>query len=146
LERHTSPKLSATLVLLLAAGATTGGYMLHAAKPSGPCVAAGSVAYRMAASSWSPDVRVRIDHGASPDLRVRLVDDAASADVVLVDEPDATDNDGCNAPELKTVQLVTGDEAGAMTVGIVHNEPADLRLYLRSRASTRPMRPPCSPQ
>jgi hypothetical protein len=75
---------------------------------------------------------VRIDGGSWSDLRIRLVDDAGSADFVMVDEPGTAGDDACNASTLKTVRLVGDDDARAMTVGIVRDEPADLRLFVRS--------------
>ena len=112
--------------------------MPAAAPPVSPpmsefCLAAGSFTYRIASTASVADLRVKIDAQASnPDLRMALVDDVATADFALVDDPSAATAAGCaDAGPKKTVQIDA--EPADLTVALF-SEPADapLRLYLHS--------------
>ena len=114
--------------------------MPAAAPPVSPptselCLAAGSFTYRIASTASVADLRVKIDAQASnPDLRMALVDDVATADFALVDDPSAATVAGCaDAGPKKTVQIVADAEPADLTVALF-SEPADapLRLYLHS--------------
>jgi hypothetical protein len=75
----------AALLLFAAAipAAATASFFTSSEKP---CFIAGSTGYRVSDSA-AANVTVRIDNAAAmPDLRLQLIDDAAAADFVLVDD------------------------------------------------------------
>ena len=83
----TRTHVAALLVLAAAIPAATAASFF--ASSDKPCFIAGATGYRISDSA-SANVTVRIDNAAAkPDLRLQLVDDAAAADFVLVDDGDA---------------------------------------------------------
>jgi hypothetical protein len=98
------------------------------------CFTAGSITYRLTAASGPADYHVRIDNGTvHPDLRVGLVDDAASADFALVDDV-AARGDACrSAGALKTVSVVPAGTPAELTIGLTRApQTADFTLYVHS--------------
>src|SRR5277367_4404421 len=83
------------LVLIVAVpAATAASYFVPAnkiwsANNTRPCFIAGNAGYRLSGAGPA-DYTVRIDDStATPDLRMQIVDDPASADFVLVDDGDS---------------------------------------------------------
>lgn len=102
--------------------------------PKHPCFASGAASYQISAAAPTPDFRVKIDNRAAhPDLRLELVDEPASADFVLVDDPDAADGEACNASPLKTIRIDEAEQRPDLTISVAANvEAPDFKLYVRS--------------
>ena len=82
----TRTHIAALLVLVVAIPAAAAGSFF--APSDKPCFVAGAAGYRISDSA-SAHITVRIDNAAAqPDLRMQIVDDAAAADFVLVDDGD----------------------------------------------------------
>ena len=88
--------------------------------------------YQLAPNSASPDYRVRVDNGAAhPDLRVALVDRAATADFVLVDDG-GNDGHACASAGLRrTIKLVPDDADLTINVSTAA-DGADVKLFVHS--------------
>jgi hypothetical protein len=102
--------------------------------PPRPCFAAGTASYQISAAAPAPDFRVSIDNRAThPDLRMQLVDDAASADFVLVDDVDGADGDACTSSPLKTIRIGDTDARPDLTISVAADVAApDFKLYVHS--------------
>ena len=88
-----------------------------------PCFAAGSTTYRMSATASTPDYRVKIDsRAAHPDLRMQLVDDATSADFVLVDDFDDGETNACSTSlPLKTIRIDADAQQPDLTIALARD-------------------------
>jgi hypothetical protein len=114
--------------------------MPAAAPPVSPhtselCLAAGSFTYRIASTASVADLRVKIDAQASnPDLRMALVDDVATADFALVDDPSAAPAAACARSGPDKILRITTDSGPADLTVALSSDPADapLRLYVHS--------------
>ncbi len=101
--------------------------------PAGkPCFVAGDAGYRLFAGSTTAAHIVRVDNNAAnPTLRMQLVDDAAAAEFVLVDDSDGTN--ACN--NVSSVESIRVDATAAkpdLTVSI-SRAPAEHKIYLNSK-------------
>jgi hypothetical protein len=100
-----------------------------------PCFTSGTTTYQISASAPTPDYKVKIDNRmARPDLRMQLVDQPELADLVLVDDVDATQGNACAAPSpLKTIRIDEGETLPDLTISLATAVDApDLKLYVRS--------------
>ena len=71
---------------------------------------------------------MRIDNAAAqPDLRMQLIDDAALADFVLVDDGDSTACTGA----VRSIRLDSAAAKADLTVSL-SRAPADYKIYVRS--------------
>jgi hypothetical protein len=120
--------VAALLALIVAIPAATAGSFL--ASGSKPCFIAGSTGYRISDSA-SANLTVRIDNAAAkPDLRMQLVDDAASADFVLVD--DGNSGNACaGVSAVQTIRLDPNAPDADLTVTL-SRAPAAYKIYVRS--------------
>ena len=102
--------------------------------PTQPCFAAGSATYRLSATAPAPDYQVKIDNSAAhPDLHLQLVDDAAAADFVLVDDFDATASDACRTSlPLKTIRVNDQAPRADLTISLADGAAPDFKLYVHS--------------
>jgi hypothetical protein len=103
--------------------------------PTHPCFTSGTTTYQISASAPAPDYKVRIDNRAAhPDLRIRLVDQPEIADLVLVDDADATQGNACAASApLKTIRIDTDETPPDLIISLAGEIDApDLKLYVRS--------------
>jgi hypothetical protein len=118
----------ALLALIVAIPAATAASFL--APGSKPCFIAGSTGYRISDSA-SANLTVRIDNAAAkPDLRMQLVDDAASADFVLVD--DGNSGNACaGVSAVQTIRLDPNAPDADLTVTL-SRAPASYKIYVRS--------------
>jgi hypothetical protein len=118
-----------SLMVLIAAipAATASSFFASSARP---CFLAGNAGYELTGSA-SADYIVRIDNNApSPSLRMQVVDDAATADFVLVDDGETASS--CQgAAAIKSVRLDPGALAADLTIA-VSAQPADYKIYVRS--------------
>ena len=116
-------RLRKTLILLFVAAIPAAAPPLFAPSSS-LCFTAGSVTYQLAPNASSPDYRVRIDNGAPhPDLRIALVDDAATV----------MDNACRSAGQLKTVKVVAANAAADVTIRLSPQaQDADFTLFVHS--------------
>jgi hypothetical protein len=96
--------------------------------PAKPCFVAGDTAYRFA-DSGPADLTVRIDNGAAhPDLRLQMVDDAAAADLVLVDDGESAA--ACTG-RIERIRLDDGARKPDLIVAL-SRAPAAHKIYVRS--------------
>ncbi len=95
-----------------------------------PCFITGNTGYRMSDSA-SANVTVRIDNAAAkPDLRVQLIDDAAAADFVLLDDGIAAG--ACpGGTAIQNVRLDPTARNPDLTVAL-SRAPAAYKIYVRS--------------
>ena len=102
--------------------------------PKHPCFASGAAGYQVSATAPTPDYKVKIDNRAAhPDLRLELVDEPTAADFVLVDDPDAADDNACNTSPLKTIRIDAAEQRPDLTISVAANvEAPDFKLYVRS--------------
>ena len=121
----TRTRIAALLVLAAAIPATAAGSFFTASEK--PCFAAGAASYRISDSA-SADITVRIDNAAAQaDLRMQLIDDAALADFVLVDDGDSTACTGA----VRSIRLDSATAKADLTVSL-SRAPADYKIYVRS--------------
>ncbi len=102
--------------------------------PKQACFTAGSSAYQISASAWTPDYKVRIDNrAAQPDLRIQLVDQPEIADFVLVDDFDATPRSACRTSvPLKTIRIDEDEKFPDLTISLSKDAASDYKLYVHS--------------
>jgi hypothetical protein len=119
----------ASLLAFIAAVPATASLFAAPAKPQAPCFVAGEAAYRISRTATA-DITVRIDNDAArPQLRLQLVDDAAAADFVLVDDEGAG---SCQDAEAVTsVRLDAAAAAPDVTVAL-SRAPAAAKIYVKS--------------
>ena len=121
----TRTHIAALLVLAAAIPATAAGSYFTASEK--PCFAAGAASYCISDSA-SADITVRIDNAAAqPDLRMQIIDDAAVADFMLVDDGDSTACSGA----VRSIRLDSGAAKADLTVSL-SRAPADYKIYVRS--------------
>jgi hypothetical protein len=120
--------IAALLVLIVAVpAAAAGSFFSSNAKP---CFIAGDSGYRFSDSA-AADVTVRIaSTAAAPSLRMQLIDDAAAADFVLVDDTD-TVNACTDAAAVQSIRLDPAARNADLTV-VLSRQPAEYKIYVRS--------------
>ena len=118
------------IVALVAFPATAGAGPLFAAD-RGPCFASGNVGYRFTNNSRA-DFTIRIEADAkSPDITVQLVDDAAEADFVLVEDGETAD--GCDgATAIRTIHVDAKASEPDLTISLSQHA-APYKIYASSR-------------
>ena len=119
----------AALLVLIVAGpaATASSFFSSNAKP---CVIAGASGYQISDSATA-NFTVRIASAAAKaSLRLQLVDDAAAADFVLVDDSD-TVNACTGAAAVQSIRLDPSAPDADLTV-VLSRQPADYKIYVRS--------------
>jgi hypothetical protein len=121
----------AALLLFAAAipAATAASFFTSSEKP---CFIAGSTGYRVSDSA-AANATVRIDNAAAmPDLRLQLIDDAAAADFVLVDDGDS--GSACTgATAMQSVRIDPNAANPDLTVALSRT-PTSYKIYVRSAA------------
>lgn len=119
----------AWLLAFIAAVPTTASLFAAPAQPRPPCFVAGEAAFRISRTAPA-DITVRVDNdAASPQLRLQLVDDAAAADFVLVDDEDAG---SCQDAEAVTsIRLDAAAPSPDVTVAL-SRAPAEAKIYVKS--------------
>lgn len=122
--------IAALLALVVAVPAAAAASYFGSAPQARPCFVAGNAAYRIAGAA-AADYAVHIGNAASANaLRVQLVDDAAAADFVLVDDGDGPDD--CKAAAaVKTIRIDPKADDAGLTVAL-SREPAEHKIYVRS--------------
>ena len=124
----TRTHIAALIVLVVAIPAATAGSFF--ASSAEPCFIADASGYRISDSA-SANFTVRIDNAAEkPDLRMQLVDDAATADFALVDDAD-TVNACTGATAVQSIRL-DPDAANADLTVALSRAPAAYKIYVRS--------------
>lgn len=127
----TRTHLVAMLVVAAAIPAATaaGSFFTSSASSKAPCFFAGNTGYRI--SNTDADLTVRIDSAAAaPDLRLQLIDDAAAADFVLVDDGDA----GAACAGATAIRNIRRDpQSGHADVTVaLSRAPATHKIYVHS--------------
>jgi hypothetical protein len=125
----TRTHIAALIVLVVAIPAAASSFF---AASDRPCFIDGASGYRITDNA-SADVTVRIDidnAAAKPDLRMQLVDDAAAADFVLVDDAD-TINACTGAAAIRSIRLDPEAAKADLTVAL-SRRPAGYKIYVHS--------------
>jgi len=122
--------IAALLVVIVAVPAAAAGSFFSSAART--CFAAGNIGYRFSDSAPA-NLTVRIAGAAErPNLRVQLVEDAAIADFVLVD--DAATRDACaGLAAIENIRIDPAARDADLTLAL-SREPADYKIYVRSAA------------
>jgi hypothetical protein len=96
----------------------------------GPCLANGHTGYRLSAGP-AANITVRIDNAApEPAIRMQIVDNAAAADFVLVD--DTGSGGACDAAaRIKSVRNDPAAKDADVTV-VLSDKPAERKIYVHS--------------
>lgn len=131
----TRSRIAMLLALVVAVPAATAGGSFFSATPQ-PCFMAGAAGFRLTGST-AADYTVRIDSGAArADLHLRLVDDPALADFVLIDDGDSTE--ACReASEIKSIRIDATAAKPDMTVALSQQAAdGDYKIYVRSAGFT----------
>jgi len=124
--------IATLLVLAVAIPAATASFFASSNPNTTPCFFAGNTGYRMA-DRGSADLTVRIDNAsAAPDLRLQLIDSAAAADFVLVDDGDA-DSACAGATAIRTIRRDPQGGRADLTVAL-SRAPAPYKIYVHSAA------------
>jgi fructose-specific component phosphotransferase system IIB-like protein len=122
------------LLLAIAIPATAQTFSLTIGAVAPPaCLALGNASYRIVSGARA-DYTVRIDPAAaSPDIRIALSDTPDDADLVLVDDGEASP--GCGSGTAAKNVSIDGEVASPdVTVGLATAPTAaDYRIYVRSR-------------
>jgi hypothetical protein len=119
------PQLLSLVVLTILASAGTVAF--YAEPASVPCFQSGSASYSIV-SDGPADLTVRVDaQAAHPDVRAQLVDDALSADTVLVDDGART----CPAASVRTLRIAAPGEPADLIVAL-SRAPAAQTAYVKS--------------
>jgi hypothetical protein len=121
-------------LLLLAMIAGPAAAHTYFSDDAGACFTSGSATFRVAAGG-SSDYKVRfIDGQARPDLRMQLVDDAAEADFVLVDDVGMPTGNACKGPgPVKTIAIDPSAAEPDVTVSLSPDAAAaDYRIFVQS--------------
>lgn len=116
------------ITLVVAVPAATAGSLF--ASSTKPCFVTGDTGYELTGAA-SANFTVRIDNAAArPDLRIQVVDDAATADFVLVDDSDAAE--ACQAAgAVKSIRIDPAAAKADLTVTL-SRAAADTKIYVRS--------------
>jgi hypothetical protein len=127
----TRPRLIALLVLIVAGPAAAATAVMWSA-PGKPCFLAGDASYRFT-DNGAADLTVRLDdHAAHPDLRLQIVDDAAVADFVLVDDGAI---DAACGNSIEHIRLDNAARKPDLIVAL-SRAPAPHKIYVRSSRYT----------
>ena len=129
----TRTHLAALLVVAAAIPAATaaGSFFTSSASSKAPCFFAGNAGYRI--SNTDADLTVRIDNAsAAPDLRLQVIDDAAAADFVLVDDGD-TGSACADATAIRNIRRDPQSDHADVTITL-SRAPAPFKIYVHSAA------------
>ena len=122
-------------LLLVSLVAVPAGAQSYFASPKTPCFTAGSWTYQLSSKVASPDYRVKVQGAAAAaDLRMQMVDTPETADFVIADDIDSSENNLCKAANgLKTVRVDAEETAPDVTVMLSRTVDApDYKLYVHS--------------
>jgi fructose-specific component phosphotransferase system IIB-like protein len=128
----TRSRLALLLILVVAvpAAAAAGGSFFSAAPQ--PCFTAGAIAYRLSGGANATYTIRVVNDAAQADLRLQLVDEPDAADFVLVDDSDNAD--ACrDVGAIKTIRVDAASAKPDLTV-TVSKQPAKggHKIYVRS--------------
>lgn len=123
-----------TLLLVSLVAVPAGAQSFFAASKA-PCFTAGAWTYQLSSKTATPDYRVKVQSdAASADLRMQMVDRPEIADFVIADDVDSGEGNLCKAVGgLKTVRVDADETAPDVTVMLSRDaEAPDYRLYVHS--------------
>jgi hypothetical protein len=93
----------------------------------GPCFSSGGIAYRLTGAK-SADYTIRIDNSTQhPDLIVRITNDPAAADLVLLADADGLN--GCAGGTQRTIRLDPRAVEPDVTIALAGEENGQPRVY-----------------
>ncbi|MGY4628466.1 hypothetical protein [Bradyrhizobium sp. USDA 4486] len=125
-------KILASVVPLLAAAVFARGEI---GSVSHPCIALGETSVELTSLFWTAGVHVAFtDDPKKATVRVQITDDADAADFALVDDGLGSEPDSCQATSPnRLVSIAAQPVDGGPVIYLSTEEPADYRIYVRSR-------------
>ncbi|KQT05928.1 MAG: hypothetical protein ACOY3N_00310 [Bradyrhizobium sp.] len=101
---------------------------------SHPCIALGETTVELTPLFWTAGVHVAFtDDPARATVRVRITDDADTADFTVVDGL-GSEPDSCQAnPSTRLVSIAAQPVDGGQVIYLSSEGPADYRIYVRSK-------------
>ncbi|CCE03029.1 hypothetical protein [Bradyrhizobium sp. STM 3809] len=103
-----------------------------------PCIAVGADSVTLGAAPFHADLHVDFtDDPAQATVRVALAESPETADLVVVDDTPATDDQGCGlTAATKVVAIAAEPHLDAPLIYLIRDDaadgPADYRIYVRS--------------
>lgn len=128
-------RIQKSLILVAAVAVPAAAHSTFAPTKEALCFASGATTYQIARDASAPDFRIKIaGNEARPDLRMQLVDSAALADFVLVDDFSGKEQAPCrSATPIRTVTLDAGTSKPDVTVNLSADIAAsDFKIYVHS--------------
>lgn len=107
---------------------------LEAQPAARPCIAVGAGTVELGSERWHPDLHVDFtDDPKLATVRVGLADNAADADIVLVDDSAETDDKACDATAAtRSVAMAIDRAHRAPLIYLAQDGPVDYRVFVRS--------------
>ena len=99
-----------------------------------PCIESGGASLQIAEAPWHADLHVAFtDYPQAATVRVQIVDNAETADFVMVDDADSAEANGCGgAPRF--VAISAYPSASEPIIYLSTEGGADYRIFVRSKA------------
>lgn len=127
-------RFASVLGLATIIGVSAGAHVLFD-RPASTCFKIGNLAYEISAPTRDADLRIRLDNAADrPDIAIRLIDDPAQADFVLVDDTARTQS--CQSGTRRRLVSIGQDVPSPhLTIRVSRQTQAgDRTLYFDSEA------------
>jgi hypothetical protein len=120
----------ASVVPLILAGLFARGELLPGPKP---CIEAGGSSLQIAEAPWHADLHVAFtDYPQAATVRVQIVDNAETADFVMVDDTDSGEANAC-AGNPRFVAISAYPSASGPVIYLSTEAGADYRIFVRSK-------------
>ena len=126
-------KILASVVPLLIAGVFARSELMPGTPP---CIVLGDHSVQIASSPWQAQRHVGFtDDPSLATVRVQIVDDAASADFAVTDDPDAADSKACRVTSATQLIAITSRSAAAdPVIYLTRDNDADYRIFVSSKS------------
>jgi hypothetical protein len=128
-------KVLASVVPLFAAALFARSNLLAGTQP---CIAIADTSVEMTGLPWQADLHVAFtDDPAAATVRVQITERADAADFAIADDADSAEANACRAnPATREVSITDVAARGAPVIYLTRDEPADYRIFVRSRSFT----------
>lgn len=125
-------KILASAIPLILAGVFARGELLPGPRP---CIETGGTSVQIATAPWHADLHVGFtDDPAAATVRVQIVENAETADFVVVDDADSADANACEAnPAMRLVAIAAYPSASQPIIYLSRDGEADYRIFVRSK-------------
>jgi hypothetical protein len=125
-------KIFASAVPLILAGVFARSELLPGPRP---CIAVGDTSVQIASVPWHADLHVGFtDDPTVATVRVQIVDNAETADFVVVDDVDSAEGNNCEAgAATRFVAIATHPSASQPIIYLSQDGDADYRIFVKSK-------------